>query len=403
MQGELRGCEVENKESTDFEKKKKLEQFVYDNEKLELLEAKVNDFNPFNVLKANNFEIRHSNFLAWIFNPHQNHRLGEYVLKKFIKEICINNEEKNYNLREIMSMDLMDVKIFREEKNIDLLIVSDRNKLVILIENKIKASESKNQLKKYLEYCKDKYSGYTLIPVFLTIEGDEPSEDEYCSLTYESVYSVLKFVLDVNKDQLKKEIYDFISYYIRVLEVLLMKDESLKRLCKDIYNEHKDAIDLISEYVGNDYEESMDNFLKNYPDLVQVYRAKKHFWFLPKKTIDKLPKDYVKSWNAPYPISIWSNLRDDIGKMRLIVEVGPFKDSKKRVDFLKYLKKNGIDIKESSMDLESRYTRIYSQTIKYEDWDEPEKLSKELIEFYKKCQESINKIMDLVEKYDFKE
>ena len=386
----------------DKENIKKLEQFVYDNEKLELLESKVNDFNPFNVLKADSFEIRHSNFLAWILDSHQNHKLGEYVLKKFIKEICIKNiEEKDYNLRRLMTMDLSDVEIFREEKNIDLLIVSDKNKLVILVENKIKSSESKNQLKKYLDYCKEKYSGHIIIPVFLTIEGDEPSEEEYCSLTYENVYAVLKFALEVNKDQLKKEIADFIKHYLRVLEVLLMKDENLKKLCKEIYSEHKDAIDLINEYVGNGYEESMDNFLKNYPELVQVYRAKKHFWFLPKKTMDKLPKNYTQSWNSPYPISIWSYLRDDFAKIGLIVEVGPFKDAKKRVDFLKYLRNNGIDIKESSMDFESRYTRIYSQTIKYEDWEEPEKLSKELIELYKKCQEPVKKIFDLVEKYDF--
>ena len=34
-----------------------------------------NKFNIFKVLKLDNHEIRHSNFLAWLLNPKENHNL----------------------------------------------------------------------------------------------------------------------------------------------------------------------------------------------------------------------------------------------------------------------------------------------------------------------------------------
>ena len=50
-----------------------LNKFIINNNKLELLESKLNSFNPFRVLKIDKFEIRHANFLAWVFNPKENH------------------------------------------------------------------------------------------------------------------------------------------------------------------------------------------------------------------------------------------------------------------------------------------------------------------------------------------
>src|SRR3989338_9715881 len=93
---------------------KKLNVFAYDNKNLERLESILKEFNPFEVLKADEFEIRHSYFLAWLLNPSENHRLGDYILKKFIKEVMILNDDKMFPFHETMKLDLSDVKVYRE-------------------------------------------------------------------------------------------------------------------------------------------------------------------------------------------------------------------------------------------------------------------------------------------------
>jgi len=51
------------------ESKKLLDRLLVDNSELEELNAKLAEFNIFNVLNITQNEIRHSNTLAWLLNP----------------------------------------------------------------------------------------------------------------------------------------------------------------------------------------------------------------------------------------------------------------------------------------------------------------------------------------------
>lgn len=59
----------------------RLEQFVIDNPELEQLEDLLAKFNIFDVLKLQRQEIRHSNFLAWLFDPSGSHRYSGITAK----------------------------------------------------------------------------------------------------------------------------------------------------------------------------------------------------------------------------------------------------------------------------------------------------------------------------------
>ncbi len=45
------------------------------------LSDEISSFNPFKVLKLESHEIRHSNVLAWLFNPNESHNLGTKFLE----------------------------------------------------------------------------------------------------------------------------------------------------------------------------------------------------------------------------------------------------------------------------------------------------------------------------------
>jgi hypothetical protein len=52
--------------------------------------------NIFSVLKISRQEIRHSNFLGWIFDPDCSHGVGDIILHKFLREIFQDEKVKNY-------------------------------------------------------------------------------------------------------------------------------------------------------------------------------------------------------------------------------------------------------------------------------------------------------------------
>ncbi|KQU27245.1 hypothetical protein ASG65_01410 [Bacillus sp. Leaf13] len=98
--------------------------------------------------------------------------------KKVISEILCGDvlSSSNHNLKitVILVNDFCDAEIYREWRNIDFVVFSKKNDLVIMIENKVYAGLSKNQLEKYLYIIKEAYPSVKhIISVFLTIEGEE--------------------------------------------------------------------------------------------------------------------------------------------------------------------------------------------------------------------------------------
>ena len=60
---------------------KYLENFVLRNPDLDKLENLLEEFNIFETLKITRAEIRHSNVIAWLLNPTENHGLSNYFLQ----------------------------------------------------------------------------------------------------------------------------------------------------------------------------------------------------------------------------------------------------------------------------------------------------------------------------------
>ncbi len=57
---------------TDKDFKNKFNNLLNDNN-IKELNKEINKFNPFRILRLENYEIRHSNFLAWLLNPNASH------------------------------------------------------------------------------------------------------------------------------------------------------------------------------------------------------------------------------------------------------------------------------------------------------------------------------------------
>src|SRR6267142_4649978 len=113
-------------------------------------------------------EIRHSNLLAFLLNPQENHGLGDGFLRQLLQRALDASLDPKISPLKIALADLSDALISREWRNIDLLVESKNNKLAFVIENKIDASESDNQLAKYESSIDSTFPSYEKLFVYLT-------------------------------------------------------------------------------------------------------------------------------------------------------------------------------------------------------------------------------------------
>ena len=173
------------------EEQEALHNFLQDIECLDDLNAWTSKLNLFDVLKISRNEIRHSNFLAWLLNPNENHGLGDKYLKGLLSRILKNSNKKNDVLNILLS-DFYSFNVYREWKNIDILILSDKEKLAVIIENKVTSNEHDNQLNRYKKTLEIEYPDYKKIFLYLTPDGLEPSDSDWDILTYTDVVEEYK-------------------------------------------------------------------------------------------------------------------------------------------------------------------------------------------------------------------
>jgi hypothetical protein len=211
--------------------------------RLELILDKPNIFHALRIIQQ---EIRHSNFLAWLLNPNENHGLGDLFLKRFLREILVSSKVKT-SLIEIEEMNLDLAEIKREFLQIDILIEIEN--LVIIIENKIRSKEHSNQLNKYFEVAKKQYSKESVIAfVYLTLNGEDPSNDSYISISYEQIEVIISDILSVYNERLNPSILMYLKDYLDILKNDFMDNGEVNELSKKIYRNHKVLLDRLFEF-----------------------------------------------------------------------------------------------------------------------------------------------------------
>ena len=206
----------------------------------------LNEPNIFKILKISNYEIRHSNFLAWLLDPKESHGFEEEILKEFINQVLLM---KNTSKREetVKKLNFHNVEIKREWKNIDLLVVFD--KLVICIENKIFSGEHSNQLIRYKEIVEKDFKEKKKLFIFLTPDGRLSAEEDqvYIPISYQLVIDILENIDLKKRKNINTSVKKYIIDYINTLKRDVMGNDELAELSREIYIKHKELFDFIGE------------------------------------------------------------------------------------------------------------------------------------------------------------
>lgn len=221
-----------------------LKTFLLDIDCLNQLDEWTGKFNMFDILKITRTEIRHSNLLAWLLNPNENHGLNDSIIKGFIQFAITSLPSSQNDVFRTLLMDFRSFDLLREWHHIDVLAISDKEKYVLCIENKIDTGEHDNQLERYQKTIEDNFPDYNKTYIFLSPEGSESSiSDIWLSMSYNDVIRIIESAC--KKTKLLPEAEMLINNYVEAIRRDIVGDERLAKICAEIYAKHKRALDLI--------------------------------------------------------------------------------------------------------------------------------------------------------------
>lgn len=222
-----------------------LRDFLLDTDCLDALSEWTSSFNLFDILGIARTEIRHSNVLAWLMDPNENHGLGDAVLRGFVQYAVIAGCFDGVGL-DVLLADLHGCRVERECHGIDILVHSPSERVALCMENKIDSSEHDNQLLRYHKTLEEAFPDYRIAYLFLTPDGASSSDpDNWKAMSYQDVLDIVTSARERHKPLPEAEL--LISNYTDTLRRDIVGDERLAEICADIYSKHKRALDLIFE------------------------------------------------------------------------------------------------------------------------------------------------------------
>jgi hypothetical protein len=343
-----------------------LEDFIVNNNDLEVLEAYLNEFNIFEVLKSSEQELKHSNTLAFLLNPKEKHGLRDYFLKKLLIATIVNNDNIKISPIEIDNLDLSDSIIKREYKNIDILIESKENKFICVIENKINSQESDDQLLRYRNIIDSEYKDYKKMFVFLSPMGLEPSDNEnWLICSYDIVASIIEVILEYKKSIISNEQITFITHYNAIIRRYLLENSKEVELARKIYSSHKNALDFIIKYITDNRQEiynHLKSLLEKDKSYITSYSTLSRIRFTTNELNKLLPNIGDGRWNKVEQVFLFE-INNSSDYLSIIMVMGPTNDVYRKKAFDK-LKKDFIPkyIK-YKVSLSEMYNTIYTKFI----------------------------------------
>ena len=225
---------------------------------LERLEDLLAEFNLFDVLGIASSEVHHSRTIAWLLNPRGSHNLCDHFLRNFLSQAATEACQRGiasvpFTPADIDGWNLSDVETETEyptdDGRIDILLVSESDGFVCLMENKTQSGEHTDQLSRYLSTIERRYS-LAPFPIYLTPDGRKPQQKQdakrWIPLGYEKVADLIAQPLETRRSTISANVASFIEQYERTLRRRVLNTPSdIDKRALQIYHKHRAAINRI--------------------------------------------------------------------------------------------------------------------------------------------------------------
>jgi PD-(D/E)XK nuclease superfamily len=239
------------------------------------------------------------------------------------------------------------------------VLLDEENKLAVIIENKIGSSEHSDQLRRYRQIVKQHYPDLRQICLFLTPEGDEPSETKYIPIDYQLIAESVEGLVKSRASTLGPDVRTLMTHYSQMLRRHIVSESEIADLCRKIYRKHQRALDMIYEYRPDQQaaiREILESLVQAEPSLDLDHCSKSYIRFAP-KTWDKSELLLQgRGWTRSRRILLFEfgNYTD---RLRLSLIIGPgLLDTRQK---LMEMAQNRHPLKPASKSLGKMYNTIY--------------------------------------------
>lgn len=164
--------------------------------------------------------------------------------------------------------------------------------------------------------------------VFLTKEGSAASRPSWISLDYGTIAEIIETVCNERRSSLTDDIYIAIRHYVDLVRRHIMSESDIAELCRKIYKQHRQAIDLIYEH-RPDMRSDVEDYIKQ---LIQESSQQEN---LEQDSIDKrwirvAPKEWdnlvfqktCSGWTASHRILLFEFCNEP-QNLQLHLVIGP--------------------------------------------------------------------------------
>ena len=287
-----------------------------------------NRFNFFEAVNMVRQETKHSRFLAFLLDPQGSHGLGHQFLSRFLSAAIAGHPAPGLSRLKVAISDLHDAKVLCERDHFDITVELPSLGVLLVVENKIYASESEDQLAGYRDKAVARYGCLKFLGCFLTRDGYVGQDDGWGVMGYATVASELRGVLA--DCSLAQDVATAIKHYVQLIEKEIVVTDELMQACKQIYLNHKAAIDLIIEHgVESPISQAFDEFFAADNQLAALsIRSNTAYFVYQDWTTNNWALKAVKKfgWRFDFPVLLWFDLSKP-KKLVLYVEVGPVQDN----------------------------------------------------------------------------
>lgn len=309
-----------------------LEDFVVGNVDLQQLEILLRKFNLFEALNLVWVEVRHSDFLAYLLNPQQNHGLQDSFLKTLLQSVLKGEVNQAVTPIDIDVWNLTSAEVYREWQNIDIFVRDESNHLAVLIENKVQSGEHSDQLVRYYECVARECTGWKIVPIYLSIESEKPSDERFIPLGYVQVCELVERLVELHGSTLDGDVRIVIEHYAEMLRRHLVTESEISELCRRIYAKHKQALDLIYEHRPDRQQmmrELLEGWISQDADLELDHCSKSYVRFIPKK-IDTVILKQGQGWTRSGRILLFEVYTGEFPViLRVTIGPGPLETRRK--------------------------------------------------------------------------
>ncbi|MGB3291850.1 MAG: hypothetical protein WBB01_02530 [Phormidesmis sp.] len=185
--------------------------------------------------------------------------------------------------------------------------------------------------------------------IFLTKEGDSASNSIWLSLSYASIADILEKLCEKQKSNISDDIYISIRHYIDLIRRHIMSESDIAQLCRQIYKQHRQAIDLIYEHrpdFRSSIEEMLGNLIEAYSESMNLERDDStQLWirFAPKKWDSLAFQKTCSGWTSSKRILLFEFWNEPQRlELKLVVGPGDIQVKKKICEKLRGLPVAGI-------------------------------------------------------------